>query len=373
MRIGFLLYGSIETVSGGYFYDRKLVEYLRNQGNQVEIISLPWRGYLFHLLDNFSSNLINKLQDLAVDLLIQDELNHPSLAWLNHKIDVSYPIITLVHHLRCKEVHPPLQNRFYQWVEKEYLNSVDGFIFNSQTTRATVDELSTIKPRPWVVANPAGDRFNPEVNVEQIEKRAYQPGPLKLLFLGNIIPRKGLHTLILAMNHLPRGTCTLDVVGNLEIDRAYRRSVLRLVRQLELSDDVQFHAALEDRPLYDMLMDSQVLVVPSSYEGFGIVYLEGMGFGLPGIGTHQGAAAEIILPEENGYLIEAEDLASLANILLELDQDRGKLARLGVAAKSRYNQFPSWEVSMAKVADFLSEVLRLGGKSQARRRSSNGV
>lgn len=373
MRIGFLLYGSLETVSGGYFYDRKLVEYLRDQGDQVDIISLPWRGYLFHLLDNFSSNLINQLQDLSIDLLIQDELNHPSLAWLNQKIDVSYPIIALVHHLRCKEVHPSLQNRFYRWVEKEYLNSVDGFIFNSQTTRATVGELSTIKPRPWVVANPAGDRFNPQVNVEQIGERAYQPGPLKLLFLGNIIPRKGLHTLILALNNLPSGTCTLDVVGNLEIDRAYGRSVQRLVRQLELSDDVQFHAALEDGLLYNMMMDSQLLVVPSSYEGFGIVYLEGMGFGLPGIGTHQGAAAEIILPDQNGYLIEAEDSASLANILLKLHQDRGKLAMLGAAAKLRFNQFPSWEESMAKVAGFLSEVLQLGGRSQARRRSSNGV
>ncbi|HET9913419.1 MAG TPA: hypothetical protein VFQ13_16105, partial [Anaerolineales bacterium] len=53
MKIGFVIYGSLDTLSGGYLYDRKLVEYLRAQGDTVEIISLPWRNYAAHLTDNF--------------------------------------------------------------------------------------------------------------------------------------------------------------------------------------------------------------------------------------------------------------------------------------------------------------------------------
>jgi len=52
MKLGFTIYGSLETLSGGYLYDRKLVEYLRSQGDAVEIISLPWRNYTAHLTDN---------------------------------------------------------------------------------------------------------------------------------------------------------------------------------------------------------------------------------------------------------------------------------------------------------------------------------
>ena len=57
MRIGLVIYGSLDTLSGGYLYDRKLVEYLRAQGDTVEVISLPWRNYAAHLTDNFHFRL----------------------------------------------------------------------------------------------------------------------------------------------------------------------------------------------------------------------------------------------------------------------------------------------------------------------------
>lgn len=47
-----LIYGSLDTLSGGYLYDRKLVEHLRARGDVVDVISLPWRNYGRHLLDN---------------------------------------------------------------------------------------------------------------------------------------------------------------------------------------------------------------------------------------------------------------------------------------------------------------------------------
>ena len=52
MKIGLIIYGSLDTLSGGYLYDRMLVRELRRAGHQVEIISLPWRSYPAHLADN---------------------------------------------------------------------------------------------------------------------------------------------------------------------------------------------------------------------------------------------------------------------------------------------------------------------------------
>jgi hypothetical protein len=56
MRIGFVVYGPLDTLNGGYLYDRKLIEYLRAQGDTVEIIPLSWRNYAAHLTDNFWLN-----------------------------------------------------------------------------------------------------------------------------------------------------------------------------------------------------------------------------------------------------------------------------------------------------------------------------
>ena len=84
-----------------------------------------------------------------------------------------------------------------------------------------------------------------------------------------------------------------------------------------------------------------------------------MGFGLPAIGTTQGAASEIIVHGETGYLIKPEDSVGLAVLLRNLCQDRNLLTTLGRAARKRYQQFPVWEQSMAKVRSFL---LNLTGK-----------
>jgi glycosyltransferase involved in cell wall biosynthesis len=357
MRVGLLIYGSLETISGGYLYDRKLVEYLRSQDDQVEIVSMPWRSYPGHLLDNFSRSLLHSLRNLPVDVLIQDELNHPSLAWLNGKLQVSFPVISLVHHLRCDELRPGWQNRIYRQIERRYLDSVDGFIFNSQTTQQSVARVSAINERPRVIATPAGDRFAPQIDTAGITERANQPGPLRLIFVGNLIPRKGLHTLIEALVQLPRDHCTLDVIGGSDADSAYARRIFKQVENLGLQASVQFHGAQDDQTLANLIEKGQILAVPSSYEGFGIVYLEGMGFGLPCIGTTLGAAREIILSGETGYLIEPGDSTGLAAILKNLYHDRKKLTALSLAARRRYQQFPGWQQSMTKVRRFLIDVV----------------
>jgi glycosyltransferase involved in cell wall biosynthesis len=356
MRVGLLIYDSLDTRSGGYLYDRNLADYLRNQGESVEILSLPWRDYPRHLFDNVKSSLLHKLINLKVDVLIQDELNHPSLFWLNHQLRPSYPILSLVHHLRCNELRPAWQNTIYRLVETRYLDSVNGFIFNSQTTHQSVDKISRIKTRPWAIATPGGDRFNPQVEAAEIKARSHQPGPLRLIFLGNLIPRKGLHTLVDALSQLPNGTFTLDVVGDTWADPAYTAAVHRRVESHGLRASIRFHGALDDDTLPTMLRNSHLMVVPSSYEGFGIVYLEGMGFGLPAISTAQGAASEIIIPGECGYLINPGDATALAEILGNLHQDRLKLVDLSLAARQRYLTFPGWEQSMARIHAFLTEI-----------------
>ncbi|MEJ2598934.1 MAG: glycosyltransferase [Anaerolineales bacterium] len=196
MHVGLIIYGSLDTISGGYLYDRKLVAHLRRQGDQVEVISLPWRSYPRHLGDNLSTGLLRRLENLSVDVLIQDELNHPSLFWINHRLrrQVNYPILSIVHHLRSSEARPGWQNWAYRWIESRYLESLDGFIFNSQVTRRAVTALLGGTPqhaRPSLVAYPAGDRFQPQIDPQAIARRALGSGPLQVLFLGNLIPRKG--------------------------------------------------------------------------------------------------------------------------------------------------------------------------------------
>jgi len=365
MKVGFIIYGSLETLSGGYFYDRKLVEYLRSQGDTVEIISLPWRNYAAHLMDNVSFRLWSRgtrpwntarqaieLQDL--DILIQDELNHPSLLFANRG-EHSYPIISLVHHLRSSEPRPEWQNAFYRAVERKYLQSVDGFIFNSRTTEKVVYGLIEHK-KPSVVAYPPTDRFGEPIGEEVILSRS-QSSPLRILFVGNVIYRKGLHTLLKAIRVQP-SVFQLDVVGSLISEPPYTKLIQEFIAQNNLSPVVFLHGPLDKAPLIEKFRQAHVVVVPSSYEGFGIVYLEGMCFGLPAIGTTAGAASEVIEPGRTGYLVAPDDSESLAAHLMSLVEDRDLLTRLSLNARERYLRQPSWEETARGIRQFLYSVAK---------------
>jgi len=356
MRIGLIIYGSLATVSGGYLYDRKLVAHLRANGDEVTVISLPWSSYGRHLSHNFSHDLLRRLRNAPFDLLLQDELNHPSLFWINGRLSphISYPIISIVHHLRSSEAHPRWQLPLYRQIERRYLRSVDGFVFNSQTTKRVVEGMIGAD-KSAIVATPAGDRFQPTITIEEITARSQQGEALRLLFVGNLMPRKGLHRLIAALAKLPKMEWRLEVVGETAVSPTYTRRIQDQIARAGLADCITLHGVLDDGPLAAQYHHAHLLVVPSEYEGFGIVYLEAMSFGVPAVGTTSGAAGEIIQHGENGYLMAGEG-GKLAHHLHYLHHNRDELARLSVNARQHFLTAPTWGDSVGKIRPFLESL-----------------
>ena len=370
MRIGLLIYGSLDTLSGGYLYDRKLVEHLRQAGDSVEIVSLPWRSYPAHLADNFSLRLYRRLRELSVDILLQDELNHPSLALVNRRLRrlrPRYPLISIVHHLRSSEQHPRRLLPLYRAVERCYLRTVDGFIFNSRTTRQAVAELrgeseeergerENFTALRGVIAYPAADHLPvPDEGAAQrlISARQSDAGPLRILFVGNLIARKGLHHLIAALSRLPPAEWRLDVVGDDGVDSAYAAALRRQIGAAGLEDNIRLHGRVSDSELAQQYRAAHLLAV-LSYEGFGIVYLEAMAFGLPVLASVDGGGGEIVRHGVNGFLVEPTDADGIAGHLSALAGDRERLAALGRNARQRFDSHPRWADSAAAIREFLA-------------------
>lgn len=360
MRIGLLIYGDLASISGGYLYNRQLVSYLQRQGEQVEIISLPQRRFWLQLADNFKQSLIHQILALQLDVLIEDAMVHPSLVWLNTQLiqDHQLPVLTLVHLLQSFEQHPASSLWAYRALERYYLREVSGIIANSQTTLAQLKTLVPLALPPQCVALPAADHLPPvRLTAQHLQQKAMQSGALKILVVGNVIRRKGLHVLINALGLMPHIDIQVNVAGRLEMEPEYVQSLRQQLKNIGLEARVNFLGVVTGEALVQLYAQHQLMVLASSYESYGIVYVEALQFGLPIIGTSAGAAQEIIRPGVNGYLIPPEDAKALAEILTMLQLDRRLLSTLSQTARQSYENYPRWDTSCAIIHAFLKTYL----------------
>jgi glycosyltransferase involved in cell wall biosynthesis len=359
MRVGLVIYGDLSHASGGFLYDRMMVESLREAGDAVDVLSLPWRGYGRCLLQNFDPRVRSRVADWNGDLLLQDELVHPSLFILNRTLRGTrrIPRVSIVHHLRTSEGPAGRAFGVYRAVEREFLAGAGGFIFNSEVTRRSVQELAG-QGCTGIVVTPGGDRLGPGISEADAFSRAGEAGPLRVLFVGTLIPRKGLLELVAALGRLPPAAWRLTVAGSSGVDPGYAERVRRAVKELDLQGNVRMCGHLADAGLAAELRVHHVLAVPSLYEGFGIVYLEAMGFGVVPIGARTGGAAEVIRDGESGCLVPPGDVGALADSLRRLCEDRGRLRALAGGALARFREFPGWREGMARAREHLHTLAR---------------
>ena len=141
------------------------------------------------------------------------------------------------------------------------------------------------------------------------------------------------------------------------MDLGYTRRIERLVRDCRFEDLVHFTGVLETGGVKEVLRKNQVLVLPSEYEGFGISYLEGMGYGLPAIATTAGGATEIITHGVDGFLVPPADPVALRDCIQEFIKNRESLLRMSLAALERYRRHPTWEQSARRIRSFLVDLI----------------
>lgn len=284
--------------------------------------------------------------DLEADVLLQDELNHPSLCLLNHRIrrSLGIPIVSLVHHLSADAERCPSRAAGRRALERRYLRSVDGFIFNSEATRRAV--LTQSPCADGTVARPGRDHVVPPVRVHE------RNGPFTALYLGNIVPHKGLDLLVRAIGALPPGAVRLEVAGS-ALDDTFLRSVRNLVDDIGLNDQVRFlgRVTYEDRTA--LLTSSHVLVVPSFHEGYGLVIVEAMAFGLLVIAPISDKAEEILTDGREGLLVRPGDVQGLVASLRALSGDTSLREPMYLQPRERFDSLPIWREELGKAREYL--------------------
>lgn len=137
-----------------------------------------------------------------------------------------------------------------------------------------------------------------------IESEPPSGGPLRLLSVTRLHPGepKGIDLTLRAIAGLPPSSVDYTVIG----DGADRPRLQALVGTLGLAEQVHFVGAVDDATRDRAIATCDLFALPSSSEGFGIVYLEAMAYGKPCLGARVGGTKEVVLDEQTGLLVEPD-------------------------------------------------------------------
>lgn len=189
------------------------------------------------------------------------------------------------------------------------------------------------------------------LDLSRLDSSRLNSSRLELLFVGRLLPWKGLHLLFKALSLLDASSAQihLTVVGDgPDLDR-----LQRLVRKLKLEETIAWTGWMPRETLADIYSQCDLFAFPSLHDSGGMAVLEAMSFGLPVLCLDLGGPA-MAVDDRSGRLIAARDLdeervvASLADFLGEMMADPTALLKLSDGARSRAASL-TWQANVDAV------------------------
>ncbi len=260
-------------------------------------------------------------------------------------------IVALVHHPLADETGLPDRTRDWLFrVERRALAAVAGVITTSRHTAERLLDYSVPMQRIRVV-EPGSDPItmgSAPINISG--------STINLLCVAHLSPRKAQHHLVEALSgllHLP-WQCTL--AGSMVRDETYGQQIRDLVKSQGLEKRITLAGELDDDGLARAYESADIFVLPSVYEGYGMVIDEALAAGLPVITTDGGALASTgKRPGIRQY--PAGDTAQLRTCLEEWLSDPQQLSRAAQAAVTEAKNLRHWSIAATEFLDALESLL----------------
>lgn len=267
------------------------------------------------------------------------------------------PIVQMFHTLaamkervaREGETEPPQRLD----AEKKLMHSVERIVAATQAEVAQLQWLYKVDTAHVAVIPPGVDttHFYPIPEDEAKEFIGAPPDRRMLLFVGRIIPLKGIDTLMEAMAILCKQGVLCDspmslyvIGGDPDVTRdqmtAEMARLHAMQESLGISDLVTFLGHRDQDSLQYYYSAAEVVIVPSHYESFGLVALESMACGTPVVASEIGGLAFLVRDGETGFHVPAGDAEALAErlgLLIQDDHLRAKLGRQAAEYASEYD------------------------------------
>lgn len=344
MRVYLAVPGKLDTPTGGYIYDRHVVEGLREQGRSVEVLELGESFPSPTAADTADAE--SKLVGLGPrDVVIVDGLGFGALdTSLVQRIPAT--VIALVHHPLAREegissaTHDTLLAS-----ERENLRHAAHVIVPSEQTASLLISDYGVDRENITVVRPGS---NPPIgNREPAE-------PPLILSVGIQVPRKG-HDVLLESLTLIRDLPWQAIIVGDERDADYAKKLHLMVNQHGLTGRIRLTGYVSDDELSQLYRSASIFALATRFEGYGIVFDEAMSYGLPIVTCSVGATPDTVSPG-SAILVPRDDPHAFAEALQQILLDTRLAETMALASWNAGQTREGWDKTAKKVGRIIDTV-----------------
>ena len=345
-RVVFAVPGSLDTPTGGYAYDKRIITELRLQGWHVDVADL---GDGFPYPDR-------AMREAAMAKLLAVPEGCPividGLAFGAMDVEASLlssrnPLVALVHHPLAFETGLDAeQAALLQDSERAALVHASAVVVTGDTSLDILSREYDVARERMTVIVPGTDR--------RLLPRRSRPAdvPVRLLAVGSVIARKGYDVLVAALGELKALPWQLTIVGDATRDIEALVRLRAAIEAFALADRIAVPGAVSDAQLAELYANADVFVLASLFEGYGMVFGEAIAQGLPIVATDVGAARALV-PADAGILVAPGEAAPLREALRSVIASDAKRAQMAEAAQRAAELLPQWRQSASAFAQVL--------------------
>ena len=335
----FAIPGDLKTATGGYAYDRRVIELLPAFGVPVSVLPLA------SSFPNPSEDDLTETRQIiagrpAGSVLLIDGLAFGALpdSVLG---DIKGRVIGLVHHPLFLETGLPHARKVeLKASEERALQRANHVIVTSRATKRIVTDYMGLSADKITVAEPGTDPA----------QRATGTGaPLQILAVGAVLPRKGYDLLVEALSPLTDIDWRLTIAGALDRHPQAVESLQNTIVAHGLEERVTLAGKVVPATLERFYESADLFVSASLFEGYGMVLAEAMARGLPIVLAAGGAAADTA-GEAAALHVEAGNVPELTSALKRALTDKKLRDRLADAAWEAGRTLPTWHETARRIA-----------------------
>lgn len=326
----FAIPGDIATLTGGYIYERRLLEGLRAQGRDVAHLPLAASFPDPRPADTAAAARVLQAlppeRALILDGLVFGSLDPQVLA------GVQAPVVAMIHHPLAHEtgLTPGRRAHLYRTERQNLTRAAHVLVPSPHTARLLVAEYGVGAER-ISIARPGTDR--------PAGPAAPEDPPL-ILSVGILHPRKGHDILLQALARLARRDWRAVIVGA-AWDKAHAADLAALHARLGLAGRVTLAGQVGAEALAALYARAGIFALATRYEGYGIVLDEAQAHGLPIVSCRTGAVPDTV-PAAAGLLVPPGDPAAFAAALQSLLADPALRHRMAAASARAGAALPGW-------------------------------